>query len=151
MAISSGSVHIQDPIVLMAHSDRLQRFSQRRDWLFPSNVRSKVISIRWNVRCMNIFWWNCKNRLATICYNLPRIRTFVWNAWKSRGCWTWKGVCIPILKILLTGLPSKIWIWFVVKGLWKKNSPEKKERPRVYNELKVFLSVIINLWKKLIT
>ena len=46
MAISSGSVHIQDPIVLMAHSDRLQRFSQRRDWLFPSNVRSKVISIR---------------------------------------------------------------------------------------------------------
>ena len=46
MAISSGSVHIQDPIVLMAHSDRLQRFSQRRDWLFPSNVRSEVISIR---------------------------------------------------------------------------------------------------------
>lgn len=76
MAISSGSVHIQDPIVLMAHSDRLQRFSQRRDWLFPSNVRSEVISIRWNVRCMNIFWWNCKNRLATICYNLPRNRTF---------------------------------------------------------------------------
>ena len=33
-------------IVLMAHSDRLQRFSQRRDWLFPSNVRSEVISIR---------------------------------------------------------------------------------------------------------
>ena len=46
MAISSGSDHIQDPIVLMAHSDRLQRFSQRRDWLFPSNVRSEVISIR---------------------------------------------------------------------------------------------------------
>ena len=96
MAISSGSVHIQDPIVLMAHSDRLQRFSQRRDWLFPFNVRSEVISIRWNVRCMNIFWWNCKNRLATICYNLPRIRTFVWNAWKSRGAGLGKGF-VPLL------------------------------------------------------
>ena len=31
------------------------------------------------------------------------------------------------------------------RGCEKKNSPEKKERPRVYNELKVFLSVIINL------
>lgn len=31
------------------------------------------------------------------------------------------------------------------KGLRKKTSPQKKERPRVYNELKVFLSVIINL------
>ena len=30
------------------------------------------------------------------------------------------------------------------KGAVKK-CPEKKERPRVYNELKVFLSVIINL------
>ena len=31
------------------------------------------------------------------------------------------------------------------KGLRKKTSPQKKERPRVYIELKVFLSVIINL------
>ena len=31
------------------------------------------------------------------------------------------------------------------KGAVKKEESPKKERPRVYNELKVFLSVIINL------
>ena len=30
-------------------------------------------------------------------------------------------------------------------GCEKRIVPKKKERPRVYNELKVFLSVIINL------
>jgi len=31
------------------------------------------------------------------------------------------------------------------RGCEKRIVPKKKERPRVYNELKVFLSVIINL------
>ena len=33
----------------------------------------------------------------------------------------------------------------ISKGAVKKEQSPKKERPRVYNELKVFLSVIINL------
>ena len=31
------------------------------------------------------------------------------------------------------------------RGCEKKNNPQKKKDQRVYNELKVFLSVIINL------
>ena len=52
---------------------------------------------------------------------------------------------------ILVQAPICTWlIIYAKKGLWKKNSPPKKERPRVYNELKVFLSVIINLQWKLI-
>ena len=36
-------------------------------------------------------------------------------------------------------------IWLKVKRGCEKRIVPKKERPRVYNELKVFLSVIINL------
>ena len=30
------------------------------------------------------------------------------------------------------------WHWSTKMGAWKKNSPEKKERPRVYNEPRSF-------------
>jgi len=36
-------------------------------------------------------------------------------------------------------------LWIITKWGCEKRIVPKKERPRVYNELKVFLSVIINL------
>ena len=58
-------------------------------------------------------------RILFVCHG--RNRAFVWNGLKSRILGNENGICTPIVPLfwyftdLLTGLPSKKWIWFVVK------------------------------------